>query len=113
MKYKPIKHTPLELLQKVGFIDTPNGRGWQLTIGSPKNTDVILAERMHAYIEEDVINFHHDKKGKGKTHKASSQDIRCMGLQQIFEFMDGQRETIHPKNRWRRKFVTLLTKENK
>lgn len=68
MKYTPVKHTPLELLLKVGFMDTPNGRGYQLTIGSPKNTDVVLAERMHAYIDGDTIDYHRDKKGKGKSH---------------------------------------------
>lgn len=76
MKYTPVNSRPKELLLKVGMIDTPNGRGYQLTIGSPKNTDVVLANRMHAYIEDGVIDFHHDKKGKGKTHIASSFDSR-------------------------------------
>lgn len=107
MKYKPVNHTPLELLHKVGFIDAVN-RGYQLPIGSPKNTDIILAERMHAFIEEDIINFHHDKKGKGKSHIASSSDLRCLGLQQIFQFFDGQIDKIHPKNRWRRKFKEII-----
>lgn len=104
MKYKPVNHTPQELLIKVGFIDSPNGRGYQLTIGSPKHTDIVLANRMHAYIEGDTIDFHHDKKGKGKTHVSSSFDLRCRGLQQVFQFVDGQIEKLHPKNRFRRKF---------
>lgn len=106
MKYTPVNHTPLELLRKVGFIDTP-GRGYQLPIGSPKNTDIILANRMHAYIVEDTIDFHHDQKGDGKTHKANSFGLRCKGLQQVFMFVDGQINKIHPKNRWRNKFKHL------
>jgi hypothetical protein len=109
MKYTPVKYTPLELLLKVGFIDTPNGRGYQLTIGSPKNTDVVLAERMHAYIDGNTIDYHRDKKGKGKSHIASSFCLRCRGLQDVFMYLDGQKEKIHPKNCWRKKFKELLS----
>lgn len=113
MKYKPVNNTPIELLEKTGFISTPNGMGYQLTIGTPKNTDVVLKERMHAYIIEDTIDYHHDKKGKGKTHIASSFDLRCRGLHQVFQFIDGIIDDIHPKNRWRRKFKDLLTNNKK
>jgi hypothetical protein len=108
MKYTPVNHTPFQLLKKAGFIDAIN-RGYQLPIGTPKHTDVILANRVHAFIEGDTINFHHDVKGNGKTHKAHSFDLRCKGLYQIFMFIDGQTDKIHPKNRFRRKFAAIIS----
>jgi hypothetical protein len=108
MKFTPVKHTALELLLKVGFMEAPDGKGYQMTIGSPKNTDVILAERMHAYIDGGAIDYHHDKKGKGKTHIASSYDLRCKDLLDILMLLDGQKEKVHPHNKWNKKLKTLL-----
>lgn len=99
MYYKPIKYTPEEMLKKIGFVYFDGGRGYQLPVGNLVQSNKVLGNRMHAYIEGDEINFHHDKPKNGK-HVSSSFDPRCRALHDIMEYLDGIKPNIHPKNRF-------------